>query len=1051
VTASSVKDSFAEEAATLGEVSEKQEAQPAAAWLASMIDSSEDTIHSVTLDGTIVSWNHGAEVLFGYSSREILGKNIAIIAPPERCEHVWQCLETIRQGASVSPFDTVFLAKDGRRIDVSLSISPIRNPAGEVGGASGIARDIRSRLMTERRLLESEDRFRRVFEDAPSGMCVSRTDGSFVQVNAAFCRMLGYSEQELLDTPWAKITHPDDITLSLGLLEEMYKHPGGCLEAEKRYLHRNGSIVWVRIKISVVRDIGGNPSCHLVHVENITERKQAKEALRESEERFRIMADGCPTLMWVTDAKGWSQFANRAYQIFCGTSAEHVEGVKWQKLLHPDDAQAYLQEFQRVVQSQMPFRAEARVRRADGEWRWVATFAEPRLSTGGEFLGHVGLCLDITERRKTEQALQQSEEKFRQLAENIREVFWMVQPATNEILYVSPAYEQIWDRTCASLYENPASRLETIHPEDRERIHSLLPRLEQGESLELEYRIRTPDGQEKWIRDRAFPIRDRDGQLTRVVGIAEEITERKRYQDELVRAREGADDANQAKSRFLANTSHEIRTPMNGVIGMVQLLLETDLTPEQRRYASVAQTSGRALLTLIDDILDLSKIEAGKITLENLSLDLRHTVEDVIQLARAQASAKGLQVHSDISPNIPRLLRGDAHRLHQVLTNLCANAIKFTEQGGVTLEAVLESKSDRGATIRFSIADTGIGIRSEQVAVLFSPFTQADVSTTRKYGGTGLGLAICKHLVEMMGGTIGVEGREGHGSTFWFTAVFGLASPDQQHCEDDGKHGFLGVGRGTISTGRRARILVAEDNATNREVSLAQLRKLGHDPSAVTNGEEAIAAVEGGGYDLVLMDCQMPVMDGFEATRLIRKSICPTVPIIAVTADAMPADRDRCLREGMNDYLAKPVELGRLAEVLAKWMPSAPTGDTAQSAGRRVDRPTKASFDKEKLLGRVMQDRELARNVLASFLADIPSQLQKLRTRLDEADAAGVRSQAHTLKGASATVAAEGLRAIALAIEGAAAAGMLDPCNDLLARACEEFEGFKRAVARLDW
>ena len=619
-------------------------------------------------------------------------------------------------------------------------------------------------------------------------------------------------------------------------------------------------------------------------------------------------------------------------------------------------------------------------------------------------------------------------------------------PAADEILYVSPAYEQVWGRSCDSLYQNPMSWMEAIHPDDRERAHSMFARQIQGEAAESEYRIQTPDGREKWIRDRAFPVRDEAGKLIRVVGIAEEITERKRYEEELIQARQGADAANQAKSRFLANMSHEIRTPMNGVIGMVQLLLETDLTAEQRQYTEVAQNSGRTLLSLIDDVLDLSKIEARKVTLENLSFNLRDTVADVIQLLRVQAGAKQLDFASRVSPEIPSHLRGDPHRLRQVLTNLCSNALKFTERGGVTLDAALQGQSRGRATIRFSVSDTGIGIRADQVGALFAPFVQADASTTRRYGGTGLGLAICKQLVEMMGGTIGVESREGQGSTFWFTAVFELAPPGQRQPAAD----QTGSRRGADLPARAARILVAEDNATNRQVALAQLSKLGYTPAAVTNGAEAVEAVRDGRYDLVLMDCEMPVMDGFEATRSIRRAL-PEIPIIALTADAMPADRDRCLSEGMNDYLAKPVELRLLERVLARWLPVSGGSAPAPMPDERTGERATAVFNVEALLGRLMGDRKLAGIVLKGFVQDVPSRLDNLRARLDEADAPGARLQAHALKGAAATVAAESLCAIALAIERSGAAGQLEPCGELLPRAVEEFDRFKGTLERAGW
>ena len=821
--------------------------------------------------------------------------------------------------------------------------------------------------------------------------------------------------------------------------EQLWNDPGGCVDAEMRYIHRIGNVVWVRVRVSLVRDANGDPSYFVVHVEDITERKRVQEALCESEERFRIMADGCPEVMWVTDAEGGSQFINRAHREFCGTPVEHLEGDKWQLLFHPDDAPEYVGAFQRAVREHAPFRGEARLRRADGEWRWVSTHAAPRFSQSGEFLGHVGLCPDITERKQAEQALRSSEEKFRQLAENVREVFWMMTPGSDAQLYVSPAYEQVWGRTCDSVYQNPASRLEAIHPDDLQRSRLLFARQMQGEPVESEYRIRTPDGQEKWIRGRAFPIRDQAGRLIRVAGIAEDVTERKRYEGELIHAREGADAANRAKSRFLTNMSHEIRTPMNGVLGMVQLLLETDLTPEQTEYVNVAQNSGQALLVLIDGILDLSRIEAGKMVLENLDFTLHHIVQDVVQLLRVQASAKGLDFRSRVSPEIPRVLRGDAHRLRQVLINLAGNAIKFTERGEVTLDAALESQSEGTATVRFAIADTGIGIRPDQTARLFSRFVQADDSTTRKYGGTGLGLAICKQLVEMMGGTIGVDSREGQGSTFWFAVPFEPSPPSRQRPVSDRTVGRSGAARRTTPTGRKARILVAEDNATNRDVALAQLRKLGHMASAVGNGVEAIDTVRHGDYDLVLMDCAMPVMDGFEATRRIR-STHPGIPIVAMPADAAPAERDRCLREGMKDYLAKPVDLARLANVLARWLPVSGTGA-----------PDKAVFDPQALLRRLMGDRQLAVTVLQGFLQNAPSQLHELRVRLDKADAPGARLQAHALKGAAATVAAEGLRAIALAMERAGSAGKLDQCAELLPRVVEEFERFKSVLERTGW
>jgi PAS domain S-box-containing protein len=1053
VTASPVRNRAGEVAAIsviVRDISGRHAAEHARALLASIVECCGDAIYSVGEDGTIASWNGGAESLFGYSPAEIIGKDASILAPQDGVPEAEPC-----EGCRIS--DTVLLAKDGRRIDVSLSICPIRNLAGDISGTSAIARDIGRRLDAERRLGENEERFRGVFEHAPSGICVGGLDGRLLQVNGAFCRMLGYSEWELLTKTWRQLTHPDDLGPAPRRQEQLCNNPAGCLDAEIRYIHQTGKVVWARVRVSVVRDSGDSPLYFVVHAEDITERKRSEDALHESEDRFRVMADSCPTMIWVTGAEGEAQFINRQYREFCGATQEQAEGDNWWQLIHPEDVTDYVGAFQNAVREHRPFRAEARLRRADGEWRLVGSYATPRLSPGGAFLGHVGLSADITERNLAEQALRNSEEKFRELAENIREVFWMMPPAANEMLYVSPVYEQVWGRSCESLHQNPMSWAEAIHPDDREQAHLVFARQIQGEPVDSEYRISTPRGQEKWIRDRAFPIRNAEGQLTRVVGIAEDVTEQKHHEEELIHAREAADAANRAKSRFLANMSHEIRTPMNGVLGMLQLLEETDLTPEQRRFAGVARNSGRALVELIDGILDLSKIEAQKITLQKLSFNLHHALEEAAEPLRVQANAKGLQFHSRIAPDTPEYVRGDVHRVRQVLTNLVGNAIKFTDRGEVTLYTGLESQGDGTATVRFAIADTGIGIRPEQLAVLFSPFVQADASTTRRYGGTGLGLAICKQLVEMMEGTIGVDTEEGRGSTFWFTAVFGRSS-EQPASERKDESGVRAGATPRIRTD--ARILVAEDNATNRDVILAQLQKLGYQATAVCNGAEAIQALQADalehkGYDLVLMDCQMPVMDGFEATRHIRESTQAGIPIIAVTADAMSGDRDRCLSKGMNDYISKPVDLGALAEVLAKWLTRPAASEAPKTAPQGEREPalsdTEAIFNPEALLGRLMGDRQLAGTILKGFLDDVPSQLNNLRARLDESDAPGLNRQAHALKGAAATVSAERLCANALAMERAGASGQLDRCGQLLPHAVEEFERFKRTLEAAGW
>jgi PAS domain S-box-containing protein len=784
---------------------------------------------------------------------------------------------------------------------------------------------------------------------------------------------------------------------------------------------------------------------------------------------------------------------------------------------------------------------------------------------------------------RAEQGLRESEAHYRLLvASNLAGVFR------------ASLDDQILDCNdgCARIlgYDSPQELVPLLISEtlaEPERALVELARLrEQGSLSNLEIAFKRKDGSIVWVLANLTLAANGTDQF--IEGTFIDISERRAAEEAMRRAKEAAEDANRAKSQFLANMSHKIRTPLNGVIGMTSLLLETNLDPEQQRYAEVVHSSGEALLALIDDILDFSKIEARKFALESSDFDLRSVVENAAEMLVMTAHEKGLELTCRVAAEVPSPLRGDANRLRQILVNLAGNAVKFTHEGEVVIAVELEREDDLSAVVRFVVTDTGIGIRQDRTAALFAPFVQGDGSTTRKYGGTGLGLAISKQLVEMMGGRIWVESEEGRGSKFWLTAnfekqadlvissemstaglrgvkvlvidehannrtlvstlvqswggrcaeaddpdsaldqlrqaarsgePFRIALVDMSLNGFDGEElgqqialdpqlkdtelllmtylgwrseparlarmGFAGqvpkpiwesrlrqavllaLGRkktatappaalltiqsGILEAKRSARVLVVEDNSTNQEVVLAMLKKFGYGADAVADGGQAIKALQCADYDVVLMDCEMPGVDGFEATQLIRHPGTfvrnPNVPIIALTADAVVGDRERCLAAGMNDYIAKPVEPRELAETLLKWLIT----PARHPQSSRSPEPVTAVFKEDELLARMMGDRHIAARIISEFVKNAPLRLQRLKTRFEEDDRSATFAQIHSLKEAAAALSADALRDAAIAVEQAGKAGEWEQARELMTPLEAQFEELKTVLRQSGW
>jgi two-component system sensor histidine kinase/response regulator len=517
--------------------------------------------------------------------------------------------------------------------------------------------------------------------------------------------------------------------------------------------------------------------------------------------------------------------------------------------------------------------------------------------------------------------LQASEERFRTLC-GTASVGVFETDANSHCTYANPALLEICGLTLDEILGDGWRRV--VHPDDASAAEKdgsgTSPQEEPGRLM----RYLRPDGQTRWVQVSLRSVSSSTGTPPLFVGTVLDITEQKRAEHEWIRAREAAESANRSKSAFLANVSHEIRTPMNGVIGMAEIALATELDSEQRDCLETIQSSAKSLLSIINQVLDFSNIEAGKMELENIEFDLEELLRRSLQPLTLEARDRNLELVCEIAPTVPQQVVGDPVRLRQIVTNLTANALKFTHQGKVVVRVAMDHRKANEIGLRFTVSDTGIGIPPEKLHTIFDPFEQADSSITRSYGGTGLGLSICSRLIALMGGQISVESELGKGSNFAFTVRLGLAknkvSPGATpHMPRPDR------AQANSQYSEHTRILFAEDNLVNQKIMASLLKKLGYDVTIVNNGSEALDLLHQQSFDLCLMDVQMPVMDGLTATGRIRQTEDPAhrLPIIAVTANAMTGDRERFLAAGMDDYLAKPVDTAKLRVMLERWLPVA--------------------------------------------------------------------------------------------------------------------------------
>ncbi len=1208
-----------------------------------ILDAANYTIISVSPDGVIRSVNATAERWLGYSPEEICGKTTPVIFH-DHAEVERRAKSLSKElGTVIEPGFEVFVAKaklgvpdenewtyvrrDGSRFPGMLSVTALRNAEGEITGFLGIGSDISAKKEAEQALRDSEKRYRDLVDNSLGLIGAHDMDGIFLMVNPTTARVLGYQPSELIGRNMTEVLVPSVRPMFKEYLERIRLN--GTDTGVLKMLTRDGKErVWEYRNVRY--DEPGKPSYVLGHAHDITERRRAERRLNVQHATTRILAESgtfreavpqilqaiCEGLGWATGAL-WK--VNKSKNLL-----EYVEG--WHRpSAKVEDFKTISRETNFSAGRGLPGRVWS-----SGEAHWIADVTDeaadnnfPRaevaarsglhaalgfpIKLGGEVLGvmeffsstiqqpdsellemmsNIGSQIgQFVDRRQTEHQLKESEERYRDLFENANDLIQSTAP-DGSLVYVNRAWLKILGYTQEEVPN--LSLFDIIHPDNLSHCVELFNRLMTGEKLDhVEAMFITKDGRTITVEG-SSSCSFKDGKPVATRSILRDVTERKRFEAELAQARDIAVESARLKAEFLANMSHEIRTPMNAIIGMSGLLLDTKLNGEQREFAETVRTSAESLLTLMNDILDFSKIEAGKLTFETMDFDLRNAVEGAVDLLAEAAQSKGVELFSIVFSDVPIALRGDPGRLRQVLVNLLSNAVKFTERGEVIVRVTRESEAGGRVFIRFAVSDTGIGIPEEAQRRIFEVFSQADGSTTRKYGGTGLGLAISKQLVELLGGQINVKSAAGEGSTFWFTCGFDRQPIETARRETPGtqleglrvliiddnatnrkvvhhqitswgmRNGAAASGAEALSIlkrearagdpyriaildmqmpemdgltlataikadpeisatrllmmtslGRRdeaairaagvelcltkpvkqsqlfdclatltandpheqpleerrpaqvasprarearqqIRILIAEDNIINQRVALRQLENLGYGADAVANGVEVLDALDRIPYDLILMDCQMPEMDGYETAREIRRREADSkhTTIIAMTANALGGDREKCLDAGMDDYISKPVKGEILSMAIDRWTVNRDTSATEGLDPARILDSTSSIIDRtvvSELRGlQSSNDPGFFNHLIDLFVEETPRRLTALREAAERGEPEAIAREAHALKGSSGHLGATRMDALCEILENQSRRGSVSMA--IVKSLDEEFERVAAAL-----
>ncbi len=882
------------------------------------------------LDGFYREVNPSFLRLTGYSEQEIKRQKILDITHPDDIpQNSYLLNQILTDQIKDYQFEKRMIRKDGEIVWVRNTVALSRDERGIPLNIITVTEDITERRLAEQTLRSSEARLRATFNYTSVGISLISLGLGFEDVNPALGKMLGYTQAELLTLSIRDVTHPDYRAREVKGCQELLTSEVPFFSINKKCLRKDGSVFWVQNTVSIIRDDEGNPINFAAVTEDTTSRILAEESYHRSQEKLALAVSVSKVGFFNWEVKhDRVEFSKQMAEDF-GISGEPLTLAELVSIVHFDDQLILAKMIRQHLNGEEAAPLECRILRKDGTVLWVEIKGHVTFDEYGDPIRFFGTSLDISERRRIDEVLRNGEEKVRVAEERVRLAIeaarigvWDYSLTTKSLTLSEPACEILYFDKIASI--NIDALLNGVHPQDREQVQTTVEKAVKPEhrgNFTLTTRFIVANHQVRWIKLVGKTLyetkEDRsERQAVRLLGALLDVTEQVQMEEELKAAKNSAEVANATKSEFLANMSHEIRTPLSAILGFSDLMLDNHSSLKEREhYLRTIIRNGRTLMHIIDDILDLSKVEAGRLDLEKVNIPFYRFLEDVTDLFRENARSKDIAVELQIDAGVPTLISSDPTRLRQILINLIGNAIKFTELGGVTIKAISFVDSAGQQQITISIHDTGIGLTEEQSNRLFQPFTQADNSTTRRFGGTGLGLYLAKRLALALRGDITLlNGKPMEGCTFQLT--FAFEKPKAYLPQETSDFERVNFDQPAL---KGLKILVAEDAFDNQLLIHTILSGCGAKVEVANNGLEAVYMASHSDFDIILMDLQMPKMDGYEATETLRRQGYQK-PILALTAHAMIEERQRTRRAGCDAHLTKPLNPKELVDTILSFI-----------------------------------------------------------------------------------------------------------------------------------